>query len=185
MWLGPLQPIYPPDSNPPSKDSLAFASIFARFPKAKVAKPALERRAAFERLGALQSVHPSAQFLAPIHVPLLTSPELKGQRTHVTVHPIRPSITVHGKVIIYLHAGAYISGSINSHRGFVSQLAEQTHRLTYFVDYWYATHECLFLSIMSSVKRGLQAIKERMPFVAISSPLATFQSPLSHNACVN
>lgn len=135
--FGPLQPIFPADSKPPSKESLAFASIFARFPKLKVNKPALERRAAFERLGALQSVNSNAHFGACFPVPLLASPERQPTRTHVNVYPVRPAVLLLDKVIIYLHAGTYISGSINSHRGFVSQLSAHSHRLVYFVDYWY------------------------------------------------
>jgi acetyl esterase/lipase len=134
MLLGPKAPIFPPSSKPPSSESIAFTSIFAQFPKLKVVKPALERRAAFERIGALQSPNPAATIKKPFSVPLLPC-DKNTSRTHVTVYPVHPAVSVHGKVNLYLHAGTYISGSIRSHGGFVTQIAELSHRLTYFVEY--------------------------------------------------
>jgi acetyl esterase/lipase len=102
-------------------------------PKPTTPRPVADRKAAFDKLGILQSRHPSVKFLKVVHVP---HRGLSGRAT-VPVHPLKPTVSVHGKVNLYLHAGTYISGSITSHGGFASQICELTHRLTYFVDYGY------------------------------------------------
>lgn len=138
MAFGKLLPIFPPDSKPPSRESLAMYGIFSKFPKTNIPKPVLERRAAFDRTGVLQTKSATTKIEKPFTVPFLPSSPASLATPGVVVYPIRPAVSLHGKVIVYLHAGTYISGSIRSHGKFVSHIAEQAHRLLYFVEYSYA-----------------------------------------------
>ena len=137
MAFGKLLPIFPPDSKPPSRESLAMYGIFSKFPKTNIPKPVLERRAAFDRTGVLQTKSATTKIEKPFIVPFLPSSPASLSTPGVVVYPIRPAVSLHGKVIVYLHAGTYISGSIRSHGKFVSHIAEQAHRLLYFVEYSY------------------------------------------------
>lgn len=179
MWkirlIGPKANVFPPSSKPPSPENVAFTSIFAQFPKEKVDKSASERRIAFSRLGALQSINPEVKFKPTLQVPLLPSTN-NTTRTTVSVHPILPAVSVHGKINIYLHGGTYISGSLHSHAGFVSQITELSHRLTYFVEYAYGAYEFTVDLVMkkeTSMKIRIWRFESNLSFWVFRS--------LSHN----
>lgn len=132
--FGPLQPYFPPNSKPPSRASRAFASIYARMPKSTTPVPIVQRRANFAALGRLQTRHPNTKLLSPISVPHRPQ-ENSSPRPAVTVYPIVPSVSIVGKVNLYLHGGCYVMGGIDSHGGLASQLCNITHRKTFLVDY--------------------------------------------------
>lgn len=132
-----------------------MSGIFAKFPKTNIPKPVLERRAAFDRTGVLQTKSATTKIEKPFIVPFLPSGTSSPSTPGVVVYPIRPAIALPGKVILYLHAGTYISGSIRSHGKFVSHIAEQSHRLIYFVEYSYV------ITFYSSCKLNLEMKSER------------------------
>ncbi|MBN8960281.1 MAG: alpha/beta hydrolase [Rhizobiales bacterium] len=53
----------------------------------------------------------------------------------VPVEKITPATATPGKVLLYLHGGGHVFGSIKSHRHFVSRLAVATKATAYHIDY--------------------------------------------------
>lgn len=53
----------------------------------------------------------------------------------VPVEKITPANATPGKVLLYLHGGGHVFGSIKSHRHFVSRLAVATKATAYHIDY--------------------------------------------------